>query len=361
VRRSALRLRPSLATFVFAAALAACLPAAAGQGARRVHDARYCEVFELRGAPPEAKVLVWNTIGLNDCPAETFDALDTAQLAAERGDTAVILNGPRHFLMDVASGRTGAIHSFGGLRTRRVATIPITSAADLAQTPYTERTIKRHNVWHWRKGRRVFQLLAPDGSTYVMQSYAQIVDPAQTLADLGSLGERLDLPRGWRYRVRRLGKPFDLTARHSATIIQDDLRNTYQQVPRKADDTSSHAVDLSGLTKTVGSPQPGALADRGTITGTPFGPGKIRLVASFGPGQRITGPFTIRTAKGAVFGNFDAGYAIAGSEITFDGSAELTGGTNYYRGIRGHDLTAHDHNTLDGQNGTFTLVGDARY
>src|SRR3954453_13906336 len=69
---------------------------------RGMHDARYCELFELRGAPPDASATVWNTIGLNDCPQATWDALDVTTLAQERGAGAIIRNGPRHFLMDSA-------------------------------------------------------------------------------------------------------------------------------------------------------------------------------------------------------------------------------------------------------------------
>jgi hypothetical protein len=41
--------------------------------------------------------------------------------------------------------------------------------------------------------------------------------------------------------------------------------------------------------------------------------------------------------------------------------ALLTGGTGRYRGIRADPLRAYDHNTLDGQSGTFTLGGTAAY
>ena len=53
-------------------------------------------------------------------------------------------------------------------------------------------------------------------------------------------------------------------------------------------------------------------------------------------------------------------YTTSGSEITFTGTASFTGGTGKYRGITG-DLDAHDHNTLDGQNGTLTIDGFAGY
>ena len=197
---------------------------------RGLHDARYCEVFELKGFPPTAQVVVWNTIGLNECPADQFAALDPAALAAEHGDTLVLLNGPRHFLMDSVTATPGVTGAFGGLEMRMVATIPITSAADLVQTPYTERTIERDNRWRWKKGRRVHELLAPGGARYVMQSYSQIRDPALTIGQLGSLGERLELPEGWSYRTRKLKHGMTMKAGGSATIVQDDLLNTYQRL-----------------------------------------------------------------------------------------------------------------------------------
>jgi hypothetical protein len=64
-----------------------------------------------------------------------------------------------------------------------------------------------------------------------MQSYSQIRDSDLSLADLPSLRRRLDLPDGWRYRVHRLRSPLVLRARGSATVIQDDLLDTYQRLP----------------------------------------------------------------------------------------------------------------------------------
>jgi hypothetical protein len=327
---------------------------------RDMHDARYCEILELRGTPPDAEVIVWNTLGLNRCPAGWWNGLDPKRIADERGDTLVVLNGPRHFLMDSSRARTGRVRSFSGERLRRVATLPIDSWADLQQTPYTERTVERSNTWHWREGRRVFELLAPNGATYLMQSYSQIVDPGLTKRDLGKLGRRLDLPQGWRYRVRKLKRPLTLRSKGSTTILQDDLKNTYQRLPR-TDESRRHRVDVAGATKSVGSPEPGTIEDRGTISGPPFGKGTIHLLATFQPGKRMTGTFTLRTKRGVVFGTLDTTYVVTGNEIEFTGTADLSGGTRRYRGITGQDLAVTDNNTLDGQNGSVTLNGFARY
>ncbi len=359
--------RQALRRTTLAATLVLLLTAAGSAGAKPraplpVHNARYCEILELRGAIPDATVTVWNTIGLNNCPPALWDPLDAGELAKERGDTLVILNGPRHFLMDSAAGRVGGTHSFHGLRTRKVATIPIRRAADLARAPYAERRISRVNTWHWRKGRRVFLLLAPDGSNYVMQSYSQIVDPTLKIGQLRSIGRRLTLPPGWTYRSRVLSHSLTLRARGGATIVQDDLTNTYQRVPpyRKAPKPKRRAVHVTGMTKAVASPSSGTIEDKGTITGAPFGRGTVDLVVKFA-GSQVTGTFRIDSTRGSAFGNVDMTYVISGGEITFTGTAEITGGTGTYWRMKGRDLRAYDHNTLDGQNGTLTLDGSATY
>lgn len=352
--------RPLIAALVAAAALLVAAPAPAAQSTGLdLHDARYCEILELKSLPPDARVVIWNTIGLNDCPQAWWDGFDATALAAELGDPYVVLNGPRHFLMDSARARTGEIRRFHGRRMRKVATLPIATSADLAQVPYAERAVTRTNTWHWKRGRKVYELLAPNGATYVMQAYSQIVDPTLTKAELGGLGSRLALPPGWSYRVRRLREPLTLRAAGSATILQDELKNTYQRLP--AERRKPYEVAVSGITKAVGVPGPGQIRDRGTITGKPFGSGTIDLIASFGPDSTMTGEFTITNDRGSAFGTVATTYVISGAEITFTGTASFDGGTGRYRGITGHELQAYDHNTLDGQNGTLTLTGRARF
>jgi hypothetical protein len=329
----------------------------------RLHDARYCEILELRGSPPKATVTVWNTIGLNKCPAAKWRSFDAAALARERGDAFVVLNGPRHFLMDSARGATGGVHSFHGLRMRKVATIAIRSAGELAQVPYTDRTITRTNTWSWRKGRTVFELVAPGGDTYVMQSYAQIKDPKLTLAKLRALGRRLALPPGWHYRARRLKHALVLSARGKATILQDELQNTYQlaTTTRGRGKRTRRAVEMTGKTKAVKEPAtPGTIEDHGTLTGTPFGKCTIVLVGKFAD-NRFTGTFRLTYPRGSVLGTTSLAYVIADGTITFDGTSRFTGGTGAFRGVLSGALKTHDTNTLDGQNGRLSVKGASTY
>ncbi len=228
-----------LGALALVAALA--VPVAVAKPPLDFHDARYCEVLILRGEVPDATVTVFNTIGINQCPAAKWEALDAGALAQELGAKVVILNGPRHFLMDSATGDPGRTRSFGALRMRKVATISIDSNDDLVPRTYTERTIERHNTWTWEAGRRVYELRAPTGRTYVMQSYSQIRDPQLMIGQLRTLGARLPLPDGWRYRSRVLERDLTLRARGTATVVQDDLTNTYQRLPPAANTTRAPA------------------------------------------------------------------------------------------------------------------------
>ncbi|KAA0272348.1 MAG: hypothetical protein EDQ89_08175 [Acidobacteria bacterium] len=124
-----------------------------------------------------------------------------------------------------------------------------------------------------------------------------------------------------------------------------------------------HRVDLNGATKMVGGTIiPGPVIDRGTVDGKPFRDGRIKLVVQLDIATATaTGSFRIRDDRGTAFGTVDMTFTISGNEITFNGTADFTGGKGRYKGIRGRDLKAYDHNTLDGQNGTIRLKGFVRY
>jgi len=65
-----------------------------------LRDARYCEVIVVTGRLNDIEGAVYNTIGLNDCPAEQWEALDPEQLKEEFRANEIVLNGPRYFMMD---------------------------------------------------------------------------------------------------------------------------------------------------------------------------------------------------------------------------------------------------------------------
>ena len=77
-------------------------------------------------------------------------------------------------------------------------------------------------------GNPVFELINPEGKAYIMQAYCIGIDPTLSLERLDSLGERLAMPEGWRYRTRILDEELVIdTTDHPATALPDELENTY--------------------------------------------------------------------------------------------------------------------------------------
>jgi hypothetical protein len=94
--------------------------------------------------------------------------------------------------------------------------------------PYTEHIVNRRTQFIFDVGEPVYELVSSSGAVYVMQSYAEIVDPGLRMADLANLGSRLKLPRGWTFRTRVLSNTLTVTATGEARVVQDELENTYQ-------------------------------------------------------------------------------------------------------------------------------------
>lgn len=191
---------------------------------------RYGEVLAmfLRDTGLEAEV--YGTQMLNDCPQEQWQTLDADAIAKEMGAVFAKLNGPRHWLLDGLGTKVAVIEpvfrDFNGITMRRIAVVNL--GADYAPGSYVERKINRGAVFFWDAGKKVYELVNPDGLAYVMQARCIGVDPTISEESLDTLGDKLSLPAGWSYRVRVLDKELvvDTTA-HVATVLQDEFENTY--------------------------------------------------------------------------------------------------------------------------------------
>jgi hypothetical protein len=201
-----------------------------------MRGARYGEVLLISGHLTHFEAAVYNTLGLNDCPDALWSQLDAEVIAKDFKARAVILNGPRYFLMDsttVESEIDDEPVSFGGLQMRRMATVRIPlrrMIGGVKRSPYAENVVERTTTYVYERGRVVYELAAPDGATYVMQSFSLQVDPTLSESRLESLGDRLRLPEGWRYQVRKLDADWSVRADGAAYLIQDDFENSYQRV-----------------------------------------------------------------------------------------------------------------------------------
>lgn len=208
-------------------------PAASTPDMDSLRGVRYCEVLLLRRGDTGFSAEVWNTMGMSDCPDDQWAALDAKAIAAERGAVLALLNGPRYWTLDSIETdlRKGAPETtFGQIGMFQAATVALGDQLP-TQTPYTERPVARDTVFGFDAGTPVYELVAGDGTTYVMQSRSQIVDPSLEEDDLASLGERLQLPAGWTFRVRTLDEPLDVSSTDDvAIVVQDELQNTYQRL-----------------------------------------------------------------------------------------------------------------------------------
>ena len=191
---------------------------------------RYGEVLAvfLRDTGLEAEV--YGTQMLNDCPQEQWQTLDADAIAKEMGAVFAKLNGPRYWLLDGLGTKVAVVEpvfrDFNGITMRRIATLNL--GADYAPGSYVERKINRGAVFFWDAGKKVYELVNPDGLTYVMQARCIGVDPTISEESLDTLGDKLSLPAGWSYRVRVLSEELvvDTTA-HVATVLQDEFENSY--------------------------------------------------------------------------------------------------------------------------------------
>jgi hypothetical protein len=118
-----------------------------------MHGARYGEVFLVTVRWLRVEASVYNTLGLNDCPDDLWKELDPRQIKAEHKARAVILNGPRYFLMDsidVQSPVGDETVRFGRLGMRKLATLRLPLLDVLAgrrRKPYTEKKVERTTLY----------------------------------------------------------------------------------------------------------------------------------------------------------------------------------------------------------------------
>lgn len=137
------------------------------------YNLRYCEILLVSLGDAGLEAQVYNTLGLNDCPQQQWDAVDTGAVAAEFGAIAADKNGPRYWLLN-----------------------QITPIDDGIPVP----------------------------------GFGRIVDPQLQISDLATLDQRLELPPGWHFSTRILEQDLELAAIGLAQVLVDDLRNTYQRV-----------------------------------------------------------------------------------------------------------------------------------
>jgi hypothetical protein len=201
---------------------------------KELRNVRYCEVIPVTREGVTLTSWVYNTIGLNDCPASEWDALTEDEVNEEYGSIAAKLNGPRYWVIDklVGSGSTttGERFTFGGIEMELRAKLETRiGEGTVGEEFYVPNQVQRDTVYTYKAGKLVYELTSPEGDVYIMQSYAQIEDKNLTINDLPSLASKLTLPQGWTYTTRTLDEDLELDSGGLAYVINDDLYNAYQR------------------------------------------------------------------------------------------------------------------------------------
>jgi hypothetical protein len=207
-----------------------------------VRGQRYTEMFLIGGnaITRDLSANVYNTWGLNgaattgdSCPPAILDKVDINALKDQYHVLAVFKNGPRLWTLDWIEVEMGKELDFDGMKARWVNWLDLKGLSTKpGEAAYKNITVGRHTKFGFDKGKQVFVLEDPDGNSWVMKSFSLITDPGQKFDELGTLGSRLKLPAGWKFRAPVLEQDLILTPDKDgiAHITQDDFGNTYDRV-----------------------------------------------------------------------------------------------------------------------------------
>jgi hypothetical protein len=202
------------------------------QGAPKsnIRGERYCEVILAKTL---THFSVYTTWGLNDCSDQRWNKVTVTKVKQESRASFVFLNGPRFWVIDEVQHPNlvkATIQKINELSMREVGVLHI-RLADVfkSNAPYYKHEVQRQTTSIYQPGKPIYELLAPSGEVFVMQSYS-IQKLPQTEHTLYQLSTKLRLPKGWVFKTGTIKKTESIQAVNNlAIIIQDDFDNTYQK------------------------------------------------------------------------------------------------------------------------------------
>lgn len=185
---------------------------------------RYAELFAIG----EELIVVYNSMGLSEAPAELWDALDAEAAAKQLGVDAVIKNGPHWWMSDTSTLEFGVEPvSVAGIGFRTVARLPASVARSGKLVPPLYQVVETHKTGEltYLAGKPVYELISPGGDAFVLQSTN--VEPSE----LPELADRLSPAEGWQFRTRSPEADLSVVMDGTVRTVMDDFRNVYN-LPR---------------------------------------------------------------------------------------------------------------------------------
>jgi len=186
-----------------------------------IRGMRYCEFLLIF----DDDVMIYNTSASNGCAEDKWKAMDVAALATEHGAKKAQLNGPHFWAMDEQTIGMGETKTFGGIDARYAATLPLSAlGSGKGADPYVPYTSAKLQTMVFKAGNPVYELVDPDGKTYILNAYGDDVD-----GDPANLTDQLSPAEGWNFRVSTLTDDLTIvgTDKKPVQMVGDDLRQYY--------------------------------------------------------------------------------------------------------------------------------------
>jgi hypothetical protein len=198
---------------------------------------RYAEAFITCPRQPQAGI--FNTTGFNIRPENSRDSIPNSifegysdnAVQQDYGAVAVFMEETRYWMMDKLRIYLGNnVRNLDGLDTRFGAFTNVApSASTKSSNAYKIASVTRNSTFFFNAGQPAFILDAPNGMTFIQQSWVLSAGPFQD----PKIGSGLTLPKGCKWRTETL--PKDLTingipengAANQWKVVQDNLGDSY--------------------------------------------------------------------------------------------------------------------------------------
>jgi len=183
-------------------------------------------------------VSIYNTTGENagddtrdSAPQSYAAAVDPKRIAKKYQAAAVQVSPPRYWALDWFADRVGPVRNFDGLDAAWMGNGPAAESR-LGPKPlpdaYRTASFPRTAIEGFKKGTKIHILDDPKGRAWVLAAYTSGGASEAASTDLDSLGDRLKLPQGWKFRTSTLAKELVLEPKAGfAGVTQDDKGNIY--------------------------------------------------------------------------------------------------------------------------------------
>jgi hypothetical protein len=183
-------------------------------------------------------VSIYNTTGQNggedtrdSAPRSFAEHVEPKKIAKRYQALSASASEPRYWALDWLADRIGAVREFDGLEA---AWMGNGMAAEARLSPkssseaYRVAPFPRTAIEGFKKGTKIYVLDDPKGHVWVLAAYTSGGAPSASLDDLDSLGDRLKLPPGWKFRVVALDRELILESKGGfAASIEDDKGDVY--------------------------------------------------------------------------------------------------------------------------------------